>query len=350
MKKVANETISTVIQNSLDTRRSQDSHSVRAQDSQVVRAESVIVKQELGQDRDRLSSDSMEGEMSPGETNRGKVKRKSGCRCGNATLCPGKLTCCGQRCPCYVDSGACIDCKCKGCRNPHRPGGGKVRPAIPLLQNMQVVYPSQVGRGQEQMVYTNRAQSDKVVFQPTRSFSDKVVYTARSPDKVAKSFADKVVYPVKSFSDKVVYSTNRLKTDSTTVRMPVNVGDTFSLKDLDLSQLPILNLDTSSSSSSSQLSTVSVPLTSMSTSTIRLNSPLMGGSSTSSQNPIRLQPRPLPSLGSGVRIHPVSVISVLGSPGSNITHETDSLQLLREDPAMSLLPEEEDLDLDIDYA
>ena len=61
-----------------------------------------------------------------------------GCRCGNATLCPGKLTCCGQRCPCYVDSQACVDCKCKGCRNPHRPGGAKVRPALPAIQNMQV--------------------------------------------------------------------------------------------------------------------------------------------------------------------------------------------------------------------
>ena len=39
--------------------------------------------------------------------------KKAGCRCGNATLCPGKLTCCGQRCPCYVDSLPCIDCKCK---------------------------------------------------------------------------------------------------------------------------------------------------------------------------------------------------------------------------------------------
>jgi hypothetical protein len=70
------------------------------------------------------------------------LKRKlGGCRCGNATLCPGKLTCCGQRCPCYVDNLACTDCKCKGCRNPHRPGGGKKRPDLPYVSNMQVVYP-----------------------------------------------------------------------------------------------------------------------------------------------------------------------------------------------------------------
>lgn len=55
---------------------------------------------------------------------RGSSKRK-GCRCGNATATPGKLTCCGQRCPCYVESKACIDCRCRGCRNPHRPNGYK---------------------------------------------------------------------------------------------------------------------------------------------------------------------------------------------------------------------------------
>lgn len=54
------------------------------------------------------------------------LKRK-GCRCGNATPTPGKLTCCGQRCPCYVESKSCIDCKCRGCRNPHRIDGFKVK-------------------------------------------------------------------------------------------------------------------------------------------------------------------------------------------------------------------------------
>ena len=66
-----------------------------------------------------------------------KPKRK-GCRCGNATPSPGKLTCCGQRCPCYVEAKACIDCRCKGCRNPHRPGGKKVRPVIPHQANIRI--------------------------------------------------------------------------------------------------------------------------------------------------------------------------------------------------------------------
>lgn len=64
------------------------------------------------------------------------LAKRKGCRCGNATLTPGKLTCCGQRCPCYVESKPCIDCKCRGCRNPHRPDGFKVRPHIPELENL----------------------------------------------------------------------------------------------------------------------------------------------------------------------------------------------------------------------
>ena len=78
---------------------------------------------------------------SPGSSSGTPAKtkaKKAGCRCGNATLCPGKLTCCGQRCPCYVDSLPCLDCKCKGCRNPHMPGGGKMRPVLPAIQNMKV--------------------------------------------------------------------------------------------------------------------------------------------------------------------------------------------------------------------
>ncbi|XP_028156164.1 E3 ubiquitin-protein ligase MSL2 [Ostrinia nubilalis] len=69
--------------------------------------------------------------------NSASSKRK-GCRCGNATATPGKLTCCGQRCPCYVDSKPCTECKCKGCRNPHRPDGMKVRPHIPQLDTLQL--------------------------------------------------------------------------------------------------------------------------------------------------------------------------------------------------------------------
>ena len=55
---------------------------------------------------------------------------KHGCRCGNATSTPGKLTCCGQRCPCYVNRSACLGCKCKGNTNFSMIGrglGGQMR-------------------------------------------------------------------------------------------------------------------------------------------------------------------------------------------------------------------------------
>lgn len=63
-----------------------------------------------------------------------QVQKRKGCRCGNATPTPGKLTCCGQRCPCYVDSKSCIDCKCRGCRNPHRIDGLKVKSGKRMTQ------------------------------------------------------------------------------------------------------------------------------------------------------------------------------------------------------------------------
>ncbi|CAO1312564.1 unnamed protein product [Diamesa serratosioi] len=66
-------------------------------------------------------------------------QKRRGCRCGNATAAPGKLTCCGQRCPCYVDSKACIDCKCRGCRNPHYVDGlKKMRHHVPDIQQQQI--------------------------------------------------------------------------------------------------------------------------------------------------------------------------------------------------------------------
>lgn len=48
-----------------------------------------------------------------------KHRQKSkGCRCGLATPNPGKLTCCGQRCPCYSAFRGCLpECRCRGCKN-----------------------------------------------------------------------------------------------------------------------------------------------------------------------------------------------------------------------------------------
>ena len=84
-----------------------------------------------------MNQNLMKKPLKPKSKPKPKPKRK-GCRCGNATPSPGKLTCCGQRCPCYVEAKACIECRCKGCRNPHRPGGKKVRPIIPHQANIQI--------------------------------------------------------------------------------------------------------------------------------------------------------------------------------------------------------------------
>lgn len=51
-------------------------------------------------------------------TKSSKKEKPQGCRCGMATSNPGQLTCCGQRCPCYAAFSGCIDCRCRGCRNP----------------------------------------------------------------------------------------------------------------------------------------------------------------------------------------------------------------------------------------
>ncbi|KAH9370805.1 hypothetical protein HPB48_006310 [Haemaphysalis longicornis] len=51
-----------------------------------------------------------------------KTSAFRGCKCGATRPNPGQtlspLTCCGQRCPCYAAFRSCINCRCKGCRNP----------------------------------------------------------------------------------------------------------------------------------------------------------------------------------------------------------------------------------------
>ncbi|TGZ54927.1 E3 ubiquitin-protein ligase MSL2 isoform X1 [Temnothorax longispinosus] len=83
------------------------------------------------------SSKQSSGSFKKPRSSSARSKRK-GCRCGNATAIPGKLTCCGQRCPCYVESKPCVECRCRGCRNPHTADGLKIRPHIPELHNLQL--------------------------------------------------------------------------------------------------------------------------------------------------------------------------------------------------------------------
>lgn len=158
-------------------------------------------KQETPQTKQTLLSDygissiprPEERRRSSGSSEGPAAKRRAGCRCGNATQWPGKLTCCGQRCPCYVEALACTDCRCRGCRNPHLPGGGKARPGLPYPHTLQVVYP---------LARDQRA----------------------------------------------------------TVRIPVSLANTqpINLKGLDLTNLPILNLEPAASSSGSVSVSVSL--------------------------------------------------------------------------------------------
>ena len=66
-----------------------------------------------------------------------KEKPTTGCRCGTATANPGKLTCCGQRCPCYSSYKGCTDCRCRGCRNPRI--DGMTPPPHILLQQQSIL-------------------------------------------------------------------------------------------------------------------------------------------------------------------------------------------------------------------
>lgn len=101
---------------------------------------SVISRKRLEENcwlRSPLIEDEGVDPLAVNETVKGSKKNdeKSGCRCGNATSSPGKLTCCGQRCPCYVNRSACLACKCKGCNNPNLPGGGKLLPYLDVAIN-----------------------------------------------------------------------------------------------------------------------------------------------------------------------------------------------------------------------
>ncbi|XP_069749027.1 E3 ubiquitin-protein ligase MSL2-like [Narcine bancroftii] len=54
-----------------------------------------------------------------------KPRGKPGCKCGRAACAPSVLTCRGQRCPCYANRRACLDCICCGCNNSYMENGRK---------------------------------------------------------------------------------------------------------------------------------------------------------------------------------------------------------------------------------
>ncbi|KAJ3613483.1 hypothetical protein NHX12_019732 [Muraenolepis orangiensis] len=76
----------------------------------------------------RSSRDLEEGEvllLSVEEPPYKKPVEKKGCKCGRATQNPSVLTCRGQRCPCYSNRKACLDCICRGCQNSYMANGEK---------------------------------------------------------------------------------------------------------------------------------------------------------------------------------------------------------------------------------
>lgn len=62
---------------------------------------------------------------SPSKPSYKKPPEKRGCKCGRATQNPSVLTCRGQRCPCYSNRKACLDCICRGCQNSFMANGEK---------------------------------------------------------------------------------------------------------------------------------------------------------------------------------------------------------------------------------
>ncbi|GBM25706.1 hypothetical protein AVEN_241980-1 [Araneus ventricosus] len=55
------------------------------------------------------------------------AQRQRNCHCGITTVHHRKLTCRGQRCPCFVAGRACFNCRCRGCRNPQKFRSGPTR-------------------------------------------------------------------------------------------------------------------------------------------------------------------------------------------------------------------------------
>uniref|UniRef100_A0A672PY80 E3 ubiquitin-protein ligase MSL2 n=1 Tax=Sinocyclocheilus grahami TaxID=75366 RepID=A0A672PY80_SINGR len=87
----------------------------------------VTVPKAKGKAKDRLLSASVLAGQ-PGQPPKvvyKKTQEKKGCKCGRATQNPSVLTCRGQRCPCYSNRKACLDCICRGCQNSYMANGEK---------------------------------------------------------------------------------------------------------------------------------------------------------------------------------------------------------------------------------
>lgn len=84
----------------------------------------AAVPKAKGKAKDRLLSASVLPGQPPKVVYK-KTQEKKGCKCGRATQNPSVLTCRGQRCPCYSNRKACLDCICRGCQNSYMANGEK---------------------------------------------------------------------------------------------------------------------------------------------------------------------------------------------------------------------------------
>jgi len=185
------------------------------------------------------------------------VGKKAGCRCGNATACPGKLTCCGQRCPCYVSRMACIGCRCKGCNNPTLPGGGKVLPYINAALNLNGTLG--VGKPKRSLIRTSSG--------PV-SLGSNVVRVPSSTSGESMTDVDINTIPVVNIS-----SPNSFRTFSNSAFIRLNkTVPTLGGKPVTYTRTAGMATSTATSSSSTLTSVRVVPASSLSTVSIPLNS------------------------------------------------------------------------------
>ncbi|XP_035270637.1 E3 ubiquitin-protein ligase MSL2b [Anguilla anguilla] len=85
-------------------------------------------KQGVPKSKDKIKERTPNNSLIPGSPTKvvyKKPQEKKGCKCGRATQNPSVLTCRGQRCPCYSNRKACLDCICRGCQNSYMANGEK---------------------------------------------------------------------------------------------------------------------------------------------------------------------------------------------------------------------------------
>ncbi|KAJ8278136.1 hypothetical protein GJAV_G00084260 [Gymnothorax javanicus] len=85
-------------------------------------------KQGVSKTKDKMKERTPNNSLIPGSPTKvvyKKPQEKKGCKCGRATQNPSVLTCRGQRCPCYSNRKACLDCICRGCQNSYMANGEK---------------------------------------------------------------------------------------------------------------------------------------------------------------------------------------------------------------------------------